>query len=239
MDFVVETISTDSFYYNLLLGIPKILEHHRKFGIRKRHLTRYLPVAHSEICAWEQKHGILLPEDLRNFYTSSDGFFYQWHCTYEMNRVSVTGKIEIYPLNKLCQIVGYKTKVDPGVQLDGVRYKLKLGNNMYLNSRFIPTIWLCTADMKFYYLADNFTMYFRMAVAHLGFPYWQLLYTPNGVPEWTKVLMRLLYPKMLSSNKKIKTIEMLKKQRAKKLQENYPDIPVNKLDANVLPGYPC
>lgn len=121
-----------------------------------------------------------------------------------VNRVSVTGKIEIYPLNKLCQIVGYKTKVDPGVQLDGVRYKLKLGNNskvfeickleddckvcvVYLNSRFIPTIWLCTADMKFYYLADNFTMYFRMAVAHLGFPYWQLLYTPNGVPEWTKV----------------------------------------------------
>lgn len=46
--------------------------------------------------------------------------------------------------------------------------------------------------------------------------------------------MRLLYPKMLSSNKKIKTIEMLKKQRAKKLQENYPDIPVNKLDANVF-----
>lgn len=28
MDFVVETISSDSFYYNLLLGTPKVLGNH-------------------------------------------------------------------------------------------------------------------------------------------------------------------------------------------------------------------
>jgi len=51
----------------------------------------------------------------------------------------------------------------------------------------MPTIWLCTLDLKFYFLAENFTTYFRMAITHMGLTNWQLLYTPNGVPEWTKV----------------------------------------------------
>ncbi|XP_022908446.2 tubulin polyglutamylase complex subunit 2 [Onthophagus taurus] len=245
MDFVVETISTDSFYSNLLLGLPKVLEKNKRFGIKKLYLMRHQPVPNTEICAWEQKNGILFPEDLRNFYSSTDGFCYTWFCEYGMRKTNVTGKLEISPLNKVIQVVGYRTHTDPGVQLDGVKYKLKLGQNskvfeisqlentkicvVYLTTRFVPTIWLCTQDMQFYYLADNFTMYFRMAIAHLGFPYWQLLYTPHGIPEWAKVLIRLFYPKML--NKRTKTVEVIKKDRSKKLQDNYP---VNKLDVNVF-----
>lgn len=34
------------------------------------------------ISNWEQKHSVALPDDLRNFYTSTDGFQLTWHYKY-------------------------------------------------------------------------------------------------------------------------------------------------------------
>ena len=39
----------------------------------------------------------------------------------------MVGKIEVNSLNDLTQIYGYEIKPDPGVNVDGERYELKLG----------------------------------------------------------------------------------------------------------------
>lgn len=54
---------------------------------------------------------------------------------------------------------------------------------VYVNPHAIPKIWFITSAMEFYPLADDFTTYVRMAIAHLGIPEWQLAFTPKGVSE--------------------------------------------------------
>lgn len=94
MDFVVDRVSEDSYYENLLLGLPKILGQYLTSEILKyiyfvsisedfpcvseTYLNRSLPVQHNIICNWEQKYSVLLPEDLRSFYGSTDGLFFSY-----------------------------------------------------------------------------------------------------------------------------------------------------------------
>lgn len=117
----------------------------------------------------------------------------------------LTGKIEVNPLEDLIQIFGYETFSEPGVNMENVRYELKLGNNskifdlapieskgkvllVYINPRFSPTIWF-TDSKNFYFLADDFTTYFRMSLAHLGIPHWQFRFASQGVPQWSEVFL--------------------------------------------------
>lgn len=54
---------------------------------------------------------------------------------------------------------------------------------VYTHPHSVPKIWFCTSNTEFYSLADDFTAYIRMAIAHLGIPEWQLAFTPQGVSE--------------------------------------------------------
>lgn len=60
---------------------------------------------------------------------------------------------------------------------------------MYLNSRSNPTIWLADEELKWHYLSDKFKQYLLMAIVHLGLPYWQFCFTPQGVPSWVEVII--------------------------------------------------
>lgn len=107
-------------------------------------------------------------------------------------------------LNDLVQIYGYEIKTDPGVNMDGDRYEIKLGSDskvfelvnlfnvgrvvlIYINHRYLPTIWVHNAAMKFYFLADNFVIYLKMCIHHLGIPFWQFSFSCDGTPEWSEV----------------------------------------------------
>lgn len=51
-----------------------------------------------------------------------------------------------------------------------------------------PKIYLLELDsFKWVFLADNFSEYLRMAIAHLGLPYWELCFASCGLPSWTEV----------------------------------------------------
>lgn len=41
--------------------------------------------------------------------------------------------------------------------------------------------------MKWIFLSDTFSEYLRMAIAHLGLPYWELCFSNIGLPSWTEV----------------------------------------------------
>jgi hypothetical protein len=56
-----------------------------------------------------------------------------------------------------------------------------------------PKIYLLELEtLKLQFLADTFSEYLRMAIAHLGLPYWELCFsTCCSLPTWTQVSQTL------------------------------------------------
>lgn len=214
MKFVVDQVHEDSFYNNILLGLPKIIDKRKRIGAKGRHLTRYPAALPEEISAWEKRFGVILPHELNKFYSSTNGFLFRWMFNFGHDKNHIIGRIEINPLEKLVQVFGYETNSSPGVVLENDRYVLRLGlaskvfelapveNRgkvvlVYIQAKYAPTIWFTDSIRNFYYITDDFVTYFRMAIAHLGIPFWQMRFSPPGPPAWTEILFRLIAPHLL------------------------------------------
>lgn len=51
-----------------------------------------------------------------------------------------------------------------------------------------PKIYaLESGSLKFRFLSNSFSGYLRMAIAHMGLPYWELCFTNCNLPSWTEV----------------------------------------------------
>ena len=251
MDFVVDTVFVDSFYKNILLGLPKFLNKNRRFGIRKLHLSRSLPSSKEDILEWEYKFGVRLSKSMKDFYKSTNGFSYTWE--YVKQGTSFIGKIQFNSLQELTPVTDFETYPTPGVFPEANRYKLKLDINskifqlqctdlkgakvvlVYLSVNFLPTIWFYTGT-EFNYLSDDFVKYFRMCIVHVGIPNWQLLYTTGPIPlsEQIYVMMRMITPTILKTNKNMKTVELFKEDRVKKASKRYRNAPINKLSPDIF-----
>ncbi|XP_025831169.1 tubulin polyglutamylase complex subunit 2 [Agrilus planipennis] len=201
MDFIVEKISEDSFYINLLVGLPQLLVLIETMGINEYNLVRFPPVSEPEIIQWEHKHGVTLPEDLHDFYSSINGFLYEWFYDFKGNRRNL-GKVEVNSLENLKQIFGYVTTSEPGISKKDQIWEIKLSLEskvfeicsvsggkvvlVYLFPKLEPSVWFFTCVMDFCYLSKDFKTYLKMCIAHVGIPNWQFAFTPEGISEWTK-----------------------------------------------------
>ncbi|KAJ8979570.1 hypothetical protein NQ317_019145 [Molorchus minor] len=74
---------------------------------------------------------------------------------------------------------------------------------VYINSYSVPSIWLYSSSMIFNYLAEDFTTYFRMCIAHLGVPCWQYIVTKEGIPEWNREMIQLIAPGILGEDRNL------------------------------------
>lgn len=105
MQFVIDKISEDSFYANILLGLPQTLSY---LGIQDTYIARKHGVPESDIMQWEFKHGVRLTDDMRNFYAATDGFLYTWTLTEPDDNggdgVTVSGRIEVNPLSQFIHL---------------------------------------------------------------------------------------------------------------------------------------
>ena len=65
-----------------------------------------------------------------------------------------------------------------------------------------PKVYLLEIQAnKWQFLADTFTEYLRMCIAHLGLPYWELCFaTTCTLPSWVEQLFLLLAPHLLERN---------------------------------------
>lgn len=77
MSFFVDIVTEDSFYENLTLGVVKILESFPY--VKNVRVDRRNGCETTAITSWEQRHCCTLPEDVKNFYASIDGFLLQWN----------------------------------------------------------------------------------------------------------------------------------------------------------------
>lgn len=226
MGFVVDKVSEDSFYENLLLGLCKVLE--KSPCVSNLSLKRVVGIRQMDIRTWEHNNGVILPEDLRAFFSSTNGFLYTYDFSYDYtttengNKFMRQGKIEINQMNDLVRIYGYETKNVEQIQQLSNTYKFKLHLSreskvfelslvddnskvvlVYINSYSTPNIWLYNSDMSFYYLTEDFTTYFRMCLAHLGIPCWQYAFTKEGLPEWSREMFQLIAPGVLAEDRNL------------------------------------
>lgn len=76
MSFFVDIVTEDSFYENLTLGVVKLLENSP--CVKNVKVERRSACERSALSSWEQRHCCMLPEDLKSFYASIDGFLLTW-----------------------------------------------------------------------------------------------------------------------------------------------------------------
>lgn len=163
--------------------------------VTKVNLTRQQPATFTEICSWEVDNDFILPQDMRNFYQSTNGFCF----TYNFRRGKTdqeeftSGSIKINSLCKLTQIQSFEnSKIFALASLD----EDNLVVLAQLNLNMSPNIWLYFKMKVYYFLSENFTTYFRMSVAHLGVPGWQLMLLKAYAPEWGVEMLQILAPRL-------------------------------------------
>ncbi|XP_050294674.1 tubulin polyglutamylase complex subunit 2 isoform X2 [Anthonomus grandis grandis] len=224
MGFVVDKVSEDSFYENLLLGLSKVLE--KNPCVSKITLKRLQGLRQVDIRAWEHNNGVILPEDLRSFYSSTNGFLftyefsYDYHASSEEEKDFKLGLIQINPMTDFIRTFGYETKNTAQVDTIGKKKVLSLSREskvfelaniddnakvvwVYPTTYSVPAIWFYSGQMHFSYLAEDFTTYFRMCIAHLGIPCWQYAFSKEGLPEWSKEMFTLIAPGILSEDRNL------------------------------------
>ncbi|XP_068142939.1 tubulin polyglutamylase complex subunit 2 [Drosophila tropicalis] len=81
----------DAFYENLTLGLIKTLSTVPR--VCNVTLERRQPLNACQVVNWEQRHCVYLPEDMKKFYLSTDGFVLNWSYQYAPNDVRRVGHI--------------------------------------------------------------------------------------------------------------------------------------------------
>ncbi|XP_006559778.1 tubulin polyglutamylase complex subunit 2 [Apis mellifera] len=241
MSFFVDIVTEDSFYENLTLGVVKILESFPY--VKNVRVDRRNGCETTVINSWEQRHCCILPEDVKNFYASIDGFLLQWNLEiageefpigcmeigtfsslkrYTNNsknyQTDATKKESYNDIHKLENetVCGSSTDLENTISSHLQENDCKMFEiarcfpeseiaKIYLVYRIkpemeSPTIWLHRENTnKWYRLADNFTIYFRMMLVHLGLPLWQCCVAGLSLPAWIQQVYFLIGPHLLPS----------------------------------------
>lgn len=93
----------------------------------------------------------------------------------------------------------------------------------------VPKIWLADEDLEWHFLAHKFSTYLKMAVYHVGIPYWQFCFTPQGVPAWVEQMILMEIPHLsFRAPYDVKRAEE-KEEKTRKIIK-----PINKIDPDIL-----
>ncbi|XP_015126950.1 tubulin polyglutamylase complex subunit 2 [Diachasma alloeum] len=217
MSFFVDIVTEDSFYENLTLGVVKLLE--ASPCVRHVKVERRSACDRSALSSWEQRHCCLLPEDLKSFYASIDGFSLTWSLDIAGEEFPV-GRMVINEFAALKRFVGTKEQQadaenktqdeSSDIPSQGPRCKLFEIDQCGTSKIFLvyhvrpevdnePGIWLYYEENggTWYQLSKSFTKYFRMMLVHQGLPMWQ--YCALGLPltTWVEQTYYLVGPHLL------------------------------------------
>ncbi|RZF41437.1 hypothetical protein LSTR_LSTR000151 [Laodelphax striatellus] len=216
--------TVDDFYENLTLGLIKLLE--KIPGVQDVELEKRLPCDRMLISSWEQRHSCTLPEDMRQFYASTDGFKLIWNYEYA-GEVLPVGNLRINSMMELQRLAGVKPQsdnelpslldielcnTDPSCPSFGTKCKIfeldpcqnigkvclaYLERGEHELRHEDPKIWLLDRSHEWHLLADSFSQYFRMMLYHQGLPQWQFRFTPMGLTPWAEQMMTMIAPHLL------------------------------------------
>jgi uncharacterized protein YbaR (Trm112 family) len=154
---------------------------------------------------WEQHHRVMLPRDIKGFFSISDGIVVTWNSQI-MYPVEQLGKINICSLS---ETIPFTTESSAHTELlhapEGYTSAFIIENCgdygkvclCYSSTR--AQVWFyCNDDQNWYYIADSFSAYFRLCLCTLGVKGWQMGYTLKGFPGWTMNWMCFYSPQVAS-----------------------------------------
>ncbi|XP_043648436.1 tubulin polyglutamylase complex subunit 2 [Drosophila teissieri] len=265
----------DAFYENLTLGLIRTLSNVPR--VCNVTLERRQPLNACQVVNWEQRHCVYLPEDMKKFYLSSDGFILNWSYQYAPNDIRRVGHIHFPHLlqvtllreniettsshsststalpNSNSDVVGAtgssqslpapiatgKDKWGNATPIITAKSKIFEINNVNEVAKVCmlyestssnnPKFYLLElSTLSWQFLADTFSEYLRMAIAHLGLPYWELCFSTCGLPSWTEQLFLLLAPHLLEEHE----------PRRGRVLNPACEHPYNIIDPNIFRGKP-
>ncbi|XP_059608226.1 tubulin polyglutamylase complex subunit 2 [Phlebotomus argentipes] len=234
----------DTFYEYLTLNLSKVLNAVPR--ITNVTCEKRYPCEAGQIATWEQRHNVYLPDDMKRFYLSTDGFTLHWSYQYSPNDTRRVGYINI---PQICHVTLLREKIESLMSAQNASGSGKSDMpNLCLRSKIFelsnicdiakvcliyespdlanPKIFLLeVAALKWTFLAETFTEYLRMTIAHLGLPYWELCFSNCGLPSWTEQLFLLLAPHLLEKSE----------PRRSRVWQNMPEQPpYNILDPSIF-----
>lgn len=126
MSYVLEKVSIDSYYGNLLLGMFEFLERNRR--VKNVNLRRTQGLKSQDVTNWEHTNGVKLPDDLKSFYLASNGFLLTWEYNFGGETLPA-GSINVVHLEEMILLTGYSCATKAKVQVFGSQYFLQLDEN--------------------------------------------------------------------------------------------------------------
>lgn len=179
------------------------------------------PAEKPAVLMWEQKNSLLLPEDLKSFYLTSNGF----HLTWSVQMENTTIPVGLMHINTVGTLTRLDSGTREGTHVQASLWDLDIENEQvggrkepsFCDSRifeldpcdgygkvclvynevsqdFVTEIWFLDRSLSWHFLCDSFLAYYRLMLMHLGLPQWQLAFTDIGLPPTSKQWFNLLAP---------------------------------------------
>ncbi|KAJ1526025.1 hypothetical protein ONE63_009195 [Megalurothrips usitatus] len=106
---MVDITCQEAFYENLTLGLIKLLT--QTPGVQDVRLDKRTPCERLLLSSWEQRHCCALPDDLRQFYLSTDGYSLTWAYQHA-GQLLPLGNMKVNAITELRRLAGVKSLGD-------------------------------------------------------------------------------------------------------------------------------
>ncbi|CAD7939749.1 unnamed protein product [Amoebophrya sp. A120] len=206
---------------DLSLCAIEYLERHQ--GVSEIILQGPVPCPGSAIHAWETRHGLRLPDDLKAFLQITNGLYLKWSAAIR-SKVLPYGSMHLNNLEQFRSVAeesGYayfdldlkcvggkvclRRKIsDPGTTTTTLTGGTTVTTAAAPAEEAQPLeegnwsgVWFQDVSGAWFFIADGFTSYYRLMMTHLGIPRWQYAYTDVGLDPLTKFWFQFLSPERL------------------------------------------
>ncbi|KAL5969034.1 Tubulin polyglutamylase complex subunit 2 [Taenia solium] len=165
------------------------------FSVKKVDIETNVEASEDEIMAWEEKNQVQAPEDLKNFYLTSNGLRVTWNGKYGV--LKVFGGVNIGGLDTL---VKFQPHCEPAALDNPLTcftndfLYLNKSNDFFILGRcnnhayvlLSPSlgIYLLNRSMELGYICEGFMEYIRLAMLHYMLDGWEcfLLSNADAIP---------------------------------------------------------
>jgi len=142
-----------------------------------------VPISNMDIAEWEKTNApYVLPDDYKAFLLAMNGFELSWQMVQRLGMPmdnAVFGLMHLNSLESVSRIADEDSPEHPAFDLD---YKCECGQVcLRYTSPTDCKIWLRDSCGEWSFIAATFNDYYRLLLAHLGIPRWQLIFTRHGL----------------------------------------------------------
>jgi len=176
------------------------------------------PSSPTDLGTWERRHGMLLPDDLREFYMVRNGMACRWDVIAHGREVVPLGCMAVNALDELVPVdstalLDERDEMRPELPAAGQGGPLRAFDLdstcecgrvlLLLGCAGAPRraeVWFQDVSCGLTQLAGSFAEYMRLLTVSLGLPRWHYAHTEAGLDPTSRQWFRLLAPHQLAAS---------------------------------------